>query len=169
MILLTGLDSIIESLYLDERLTEYSREGDILVNPVSITYVVNKTIIINHKNYPIDNIKYLLLKNKVISRIDFGLDGVIVNPYLLRINKNIISSNEKVNIINENLYSKVEHKFDGTNLYYPRPMSFYDHKFGSELTVIGYLMYQLGCDISDVKDPIFKNLDIIKMNNGFIL
>ena len=117
MVLLTGLDSIIESLYLDERLTEHSRDGNILVNPVSISYVINKVIIINHK--------YYLL---------------------------------------------VEHKFDGVNLYYPKPISFYDHYLNGDLTVLGYLMYQLGCDISDVKDDtIFSNLDIIKMNNGFII
>lgn len=169
MVLLTGLDSVIESLYINEKLTEHPRDGNILVNPVSITYVVNKTIIINHKYYPIENIKYLLNKNKVITRIDLGVEGSIFDPYLLRINEYIKTSNEIVNIINEDSYMSVDHKFDGINLYYPKPRSFYDHKVKSELTVIGYLMYQLGCNISDVKDPIFKNLDIIKMNNGFII
>ena len=171
MVLLTGLDSIIESLYLDERLTEHSRDGNILVNPVSISYVINKVIIINHKYYPIDNIKILLNnRNKVITRVNYEVDGVKYDPYLLRINDSIRISNEKINIINENSYMLVEHKFDGVNLYYPKPISFYDHYLSGDLTVLGYLMYQLGCDISDVKDDtIFSNLDIIKMNNGFII
>jgi hypothetical protein len=111
MVLLTGLDSIIESLYLDERLTEHSRDGNILVNPVSISYVINKVIIINHKYYPIDNIKILLNnRNKVITRVNYEVDGVKYDPYLLRINDSIRISNEKINIIDENSYMLVKHK-----------------------------------------------------------
>lgn len=170
MVLLTGLDSVIESLYLKERLTNQSKSGNILINPVNVTYTTGKTIVINHKYYPLDWIKQLVKnRNKVITRLNFNIPGSIFDPYILRINDNILSSGEYVDLIGEGFYQEVEYKFDGTKLYYPIPRSFYDHHLGDSLTALGYLSFQLGCDISDVCDSLYKNLNVIKLKNGIII
>ena len=137
MVLLTGLDSVIESLYLKERLTNQSKSGNILINPVNVTYTTGKTIVINHKYYPLDWIKQLVKnRNKVITRLNFNIPGSIFDPYILRINDNILSSGEYIDLIGEGFYQEVEYKFDGTKLYYPIPRSFYDHHLGDSLTAV---------------------------------
>lgn len=171
MILITGLDSIIESLYLRDDLTSNSKKSDILVNPVS-SYVIGKTIIISLKRYPKSRIDELLdNKNTVISRFNVGDDRVIVDPYELRMNESIMPLGKKVNIINEEMYDKVSHIFDSDNriLYYPKPMKCMDYHVNGKLTSLGYLAYQLGYSIDDVSDTEFKYLDVIKMKNGIII
>ena len=109
---MTGLDSIIESLYLREKLTCSPKASNILVNPVS-SYVVGKTVVINIKGYPSNYIDELIYnKNTIISRFDIGDNRVIFDPYELRMNENIIPLGKKVNLVNEEMYDKVDHIFD---------------------------------------------------------
>lgn len=169
---MTGLDSIIESLYLKEKLTHSVKLNGLLVNPVS-SYITRKTVIISLKSYPIDYIRELLDNgNTVISRFKVDDDRVILDPYELRMNENIIPLGKKVNLINEEIYDKIDHIFDAENemLYYPKPIRFMDCIMNGDLTVIGYLAYQLGCKLSDFNHPIqFDHLDIIKMKNGILV
>lgn len=170
MILLTGLDSVIESLYLNEDLTDLNRVKNMLVNPIDVTYLSGRTVIINHKFYPLNKIKKLVdNKNKVYSRINFNINGVIFNPYILRINDRIIPSGEIINISSENLYDKVDHTYKGGILYYPTPKYVYDYSLNGDLTVLGYLMYQIGYDLKEIDDSVQKNLNIIKLRNGLII
>lgn len=172
MVLLTGLDSIIESLYLREELTCSVKLNNLLVNPVS-SYLSRKTVIISRKNYPIEYIRELLdNKNTVISRFKVNDERVIVDPYELRMNENILPLGKKVNLINEEMYDKVNHIFDTeeNKLYYPKPLRCMDYIANGDLTVIGYLAYQLGCKLNEYNKPIqFDHLDIIKMNNGILI
>lgn len=171
MILITGLDSIIESLYLRDDLTSNSKKSDVLVNPVS-SYVIGKTIIINLKGYPRTRLDELIdNQNTVISRFDLNDDRVIVDPYELRMNDSIHPLGTKVNVINEEMYDKVNHIYDSNErvLYYPKPMKCMDYHVDGNLTLLGYLAYQLGYPIDDVTDTEFKYLDVIKMKNGIII
>ena len=168
---MTGLDSIIESLYLKEKLTCSSKASDILVNPVS-SYIIGKTIIINLKSYPISYINELLdNKNTVISRFDIGDDRVIVDPYELRMNESIIPLGRKVNVVNEEMYDKVDHVFEveDMKLYYPKPLKCIDYQVNGRLTMLGYLVYQLGYPMNEVKISEFRYLDVIKLKNGIII
>lgn len=168
MILITGLDSIIESIYLREELTCSSKSSNIVVNPVS-SYIVRKTIIINSINYPTNLIDELIGHNTIISRFDIGDDRVMIDPYELRMNERIIPLGKKVNFINEDMYDKVDHLYDREDgiLYYPKPMKCMNYCVGSELTVLGYLAYQLGYPVKSATK--FTNLDVIKLMNGLIV
>lgn len=170
MILLTGLDSVIESLYLEEELTDKNRDTNILVNPVDVTYKFGKTVIINHKYYQTDKLlKLVRNKNKVYSRVDYGIDGVKYCPYNHRINFNIIPSGEVVNLVNEYNYHEVDHYYKNGILYYPTPRIYYDYYVGKDMTALGYLLVQLGCDVSEVNDSMTMNYDVIKLRNGIIV
>lgn len=169
MVLMTGLDSIIESLYLKENLTNKVKIGNIIVNPVS-TYLVNKTVIINKKYYPFEYIDELISnKNIIISRFNLDRDDIIFDPYELRINNNIMCLGKNINLVNEHMYENINHIFDGTCLYYPKPKKYYEYHYNGSLTVLGYLLYQLGCDVSKISKTEFLNLDVIKMKNGIIV
>lgn len=170
MILLTGLDSVIESLYLDEQLTDMNRDTNILVNPVDVTYKFGKTVIINHKYYQTDKLlKLVSNKNKVYSRINYGIDGVKYCPYNHRINFKVVPSGEEVNLINEFNYNEVDHYYKNGILYYPTPKFYYDYYMNDDMTVLGYLLIQLGCDVSEVNESMNKNYDVIKLRNGIIV
>jgi hypothetical protein len=171
MILLTGLDSIIESLYLRDGLTCTFKNCTIVVNPTS-SYVANKVVIINLMNYPSNKIDELLANNNtIISRFDTGDERITIDPYELRINESIIPLGKRVDLLNEDTYDKVEHIFDDKDnkLYYPKPVKCINYHHKGNLTALGYLIYQLGYQIDEVITPRFKYLDIIKLKNGIII
>ena len=65
-----GLDSIIESIYLEDRLGSRIGDCNVFVNPENIKYLVGKLVIINSLSYPTENIQELVDNgNKVVSRI----------------------------------------------------------------------------------------------------
>ena len=57
MIYLEGLESIAESIYLDENLDNRAGNCNIFVNPDNIGYIVGKTIIINKLGYSEDKVR----------------------------------------------------------------------------------------------------------------
>lgn len=169
MVLYSGLDSIVESLYLDEEMTESIKDSSIVVNPNEslCPYIYRKVVIINHLHYPTDRIRQLKESNKVITRVNFSIRGVSFKSYELRLNRRIQLSGEEVGFINEDTYDQVEFRFDGQNLYYPSPSLYCDCIHRGALTSLGYLLYQIGYDFID--DTLFKNLDVIKLKNGLII
>jgi hypothetical protein len=170
MILLTGLDSVIESIYLEEKLTDLNRSTNILINPIDVTYVSGRIVIINHKSYPVHKLMKLIEnKNEVYSRVNFNIEGINFKPYILRINDSIIPSGEIIDISSEDLYDKVDHKFKNGILYYPTPKYYYDYHLDGNLTVLGYLLYQIGINLEILDDSIQKDLNIIKLKNGLII
>lgn len=169
MVYYSGLDSIIESLYLEENFIESIKNSNIIVNPSEklFPYLYGKVIIINHMFYPIEWIKKLTDKNRVITRLDFSIQGTIYNPYESRLNPRIYPNNESVDSVDESTYDEVEFRYDGENLYYPSPIEFTNYSDGKSLTVLGYLLYQIGYNL--IEDTLFKNLDVIKLKNGLII
>lgn len=164
MVLMTGLDSVIESLYLKEELSSKMRDCNIVVNPTS-SFVANKTVVINSKYYPTEYIDELIEnRNTVISRINMHDDRIILDPYELRINDNIRPLGNPVSVVNEYLYENIDHHFTNGILYYPKPLAYYDYMSGRNLTVLGYLLYQLGCRMNEV--PEYVEFDVIKSRVG---
>ena len=69
----SDLGSLVESIYLGIPYTDSQKNFNIIVNPLRITYLIGKTIIINRFDYPKGNIKTLITnKNKIISRVWLG-------------------------------------------------------------------------------------------------
>lgn len=166
MILLTGLDSIVESLYLKIPITDKFKDSTIIVNPDSITYLSKKTIIISKLNYSLDNINMLLSNgNTIISRI-FINDSIKFIPYLPRICDKIMWCGRYVTEeLNEENFSSVHHFYDGDKLYYPKSNSYgnvMDNK--KNLSVLGYLLYQIGENLYD--NTPFLDLDVVKLGKG---
>lgn len=68
MVLLSGVDSIIESIYLGRGLTENSFEATVIVNPDQF-YYENKIIWVNSPNYDLGKLSELSKSNVIKSRI----------------------------------------------------------------------------------------------------
>jgi hypothetical protein len=69
-----GLDSIIESIYLEDRLGSRIGDCNVFVNPENTKYLVGKLVIINSLSYPLELVSDLVDNgNSVISRIKTGL------------------------------------------------------------------------------------------------
>ena len=91
MIYFEGLESIIECIYLEDSISSRPNTCDIFVNPENITYMMGRTVIINSCEYPEDNIRTLVNNRcRVISRVYFGVPGIEVRPYILKLNDRII-------------------------------------------------------------------------------
>lgn len=166
MILLTNLDSVIESLYLDIPLTNKFRDSKIIVNPENITYLVGKTIIINKFNYSDLDIEILIKNNnKIVSRLFSNDSRVNYIPYFPRLCPNIRWNGEYVRFLNEDIYENIDYLFDGTSLYYPKCRE-YLNILGqhNECNALGYLLYQLGENI--YQETPFIDLDIVKIGKG---
>ena len=70
MIYLDSLESIIESVYLEDSLSGKVGECNVFVNPGSIKYLTSKTVVITVNDYGADKISSLLDNGcKVISRV----------------------------------------------------------------------------------------------------
>lgn len=167
MVLMTGLDSVIESLYLREDLSTKIKDSDIVVNPMS-TYIAKKVVIINKKYYPSTYIDELLSNdNTLVSRFPTYDSRIHFDPYELRMNDSIRCLGSNIDLVTENLYEEINHLFDNGILYYPKPLIFYDYMNNGYLTVLGYLLYQLGCKLE--VSTRYTELDIIKSRTGLIL
>lgn len=166
MIFLTDLRSIIEGAYLEIPISNKYKETHILVNPTKITYLSDRTIIINDPRYPIQDIQKLIINgNRVISRIKFqgAPKALIQQEYLPRLNHGIMWNGAITDSLSEDNYEDLEYFFDGKILYFPKP-----NKINLDLiniSSLGYLIYQIGYNI--YTETAFQDLDIIKIQKGF--
>ena len=168
MIYLEGLDSVIESIYLGEELSNKVGNCNIFVNPENIKYIVGKIVIINSCEYPEEQIQQLL-ENKchIISRVSRDNPGVEVRPYILRIcpqvmwNGRVIEEPMTLNNILECGFCEFD--TDEFKLYFPKFYRCSDHtpqdEFGN-LSALGWVLQQVGINI-DTKTPL-TDLDLIK-------
>ena len=177
MIKLTGIESYLEAIYLEERLTERTALADIEVNPQgSVNYIMGKTVIINCNDYSKDRVKILVggCNNKVYSRV-VGYEGVKHYPYIMRPNFDImwngevlycppdISENKDkiLGWIEEGRYDKNRVATDYPQIQFPKiygisPSLLYD-KDGN-LTILGWALHQVGVNLV----PMFKDMDLLK-------
>lgn len=178
MIYLSGLDSIIESIYLSDLLSTQIGKAQIFVNPdKKLRYITNKTIIITNTEYPLEGIHQLVDNgNKVISRVYFDSDKIEIQPYIIRINDKIrfngrdISENDIEKLDDILLKGYGEYDENEKRLYFPKikildkTEESYMDPYGN-LTELGWALHQVGVNM---KDGPLINLDILKLKKVVI-
>jgi hypothetical protein len=178
MIYLSGLDSIIESIYLSDLISTQIGKAQIFVNPNQrLKYLTNKTIIITNNDYSVDYINQLVDGgNKVISRVYFNTDKVEIQPYIIRINDKIRfngreiteDSIEKIDDILLKGYGEYDEK--EKRLYFPKIKIMdketepYMDQYGN-LTGLGWALHQVGVNM---KEGPLVNLDLLKLKKVII-
>ena len=167
MIFLDGLNSIIESIYLNENISNKPGNSTIFINPLNVKYLVGKIIIINIVNYPSEKIDILLSNNcKIISRVFIENPQIEISPYILKLDFNIMWNGRILNIF-ESLNKILEDddcSFDVNSgvLYFPK-ISYIPEEAVDEqgnLSSLGWVLQQVGINVKE--NTPFKNLDILK-------
>ena len=167
MIFLDGLNSIIESIYLGEEISNKLGNSTIFVNPGNVKYVIGKIVIINELNYPSEKIETLLNNNcKLISRVYIDNQNIELAPYILKLDFNIMWNGRVLNNFDtmNKILEEDDCAFDVSSgvLYFPKmsyiPREAVDEK--GNLSSLGWVLQQTGVNIKE--DTPFKNLDILK-------
>ena len=165
MVHFNGLESVIESIYLEDRLGNRLGDCDVFVNPENTKYLVGKLVIINSLTYPTKSITELLDNGcKVVSRVKQSIEGPIFQPYIIRIalgimfNGRVIKGKIGLDEILQDYTS-----FPGSTLYFPKldPLCYDVLDFSGNLTGIGWALHQVGVRIREGLD--FQDLDIVKL------
>lgn len=167
MIFLDGLNSIIESIYLNEEISSKPGNSTIFINPGNVKYIIGKIVIISSIDYPSEKIEKLISNNcKIISRISTENPRVELAPYILRLDFNIMWNGRTIN--NFETMNKIleddDCSFDiGSGiLYFPKlsyiPQEAMDNL--GNLSSLGWVLQQVGVNVKE--DTPFKNLDILK-------
>ena len=170
MIYFEGLDTVIESIYLDDELGNKIGECSVFINPDNTKYLIGRTVILNSTIYLESKIKELLDNgNQVISRLNLGIDGILYQPYLLRISEKIQYSGKEVYKANDYTAKDILQNYcnldpETGTLYFPKlynlPKYLLQDNFGN-LSGLGWACQQVGINIKE--DTVFKNLDVIKL------
>lgn len=169
MILFSGVDSILESIYTGIPLTDRMANATVLVNPETITYLSKKICILT-KNYDPKKAEILVKnENTVISRVtQESMKGIILDPYIPKLFENIIWNGDYVRLITPETYDNcIEFTYNSvTNiLSYPKPIEYFGEvQENGEINSMGYILYQLGENI--FPDTVFTDLDIVKQGKG---
>jgi len=165
MIFLNNLEAVIESIYLEDTLSGKIGECNVFVNPESIKYITSKTVIISIPGYDEDKIKTLISNGcKIVSRVFYDNPDIEVQPYILRLNNNIMWNGKTIYSYggSRNLIDSGLAEYSGDSLYFPKiydPSAETMDAFGN-LTSIGWALQQVGVNIKT--NTCFTNLDIIK-------
>lgn len=166
MIYLEGLESIIESIYLNDGLSDRVGECKVLVNPENPKYLTGRTIILTgNKEYPEEKISRLLENGcKIISRTFINHPLIEVQPYILRLCFDIMWNGR---IIKEcldvsDLLNSDDITYKSGTLYFPK---IYDKKISTmdeygNLNCIGWALQQVGVNVKT--ETPFINLDVLK-------
>lgn len=166
MIFINGIESIIESTYLNEIISTKISSCNIFVNPKNIKFLARKIVIINITNYQEEYIKQLLDNEcKVISRVKYDFKDVEFEPYILKINSNVfwngdtIKQPEELNDILED--DLCYYDINNNILRFPKLTDLKNviDKEGN-LSCIGWTMQQIGINLKT--NTPFVNLDILK-------
>ena len=166
MIYLEGLESVIESVYLNDPVSDKVGECKVLVNPENIKYLTGRTIILTgNKPYPEEKITKLLDNGcKIISRVYTENPNIEVQPYILRLCFDIMWNGRVINSCLDvpDLFNSEEILYKSGVLYFPKiydPRILVQDNYGN-LNCIGWALQQVGINIK--KDTPFTNLDILK-------
>ncbi len=171
MIYLEGIESLIESIYLEDNISDQPGGCNVFVNPGNIKYLTGKTIILNIKNYPEEKISQLTKNGcKIISRVYRDLPNIEVQPYILRINFGIVWNGKIVEDFRNfsDLLLKKTYEYQDGVLYFPKVFTGNNKsvdEYGN-LNCLGWALQQVGVNIKT--DTPFMNLDIVKTGK-FIL
>ena len=169
MILFSGVDSILESIYTGIPLTDRMANATVLINPSTITYLSKKICILT-KTYD-SELSEILVKNNntVISRVtQENMAWIKYDPYLPKLFENIIWNGDYIRLITPETYDNcIEFTYNSvTNvLSYPKPIEYFGEvQENGEVNSMGYILYQLGENI--FPDTVFTDLDIVKQGKG---
>ncbi len=172
MIYLEGLESIIESVYLNDRLSDKIGECKVLVNPGNIKYLTGRTIILTgNKEYPEEKISKLYDNGcKIISRTYTSNPKIEVQPYILRLSFGIMWNGRIINtcLDTSDLLDSEDIVYKSGVLYFPKiydPTISICDSYGN-LNCIGWALQQVGMNIKT--DTPFVNLDILKTGKIFL-
>ncbi len=169
MIYFSGLDSIIESIYLSDDLDNKIGSCDVFINPQNVKYLTGKTIILSMCDYPDSKIDILSSNGcHIISRIYSPREDIEVQPYILRLNFNIMWCGKIINKLEGELDSVLDKdncKYDIADrvLYFPKIYDTGIYRITDEyhnLTALGWALQQVGINIKQT--TVFENIDIIK-------
>ena len=165
MIYFDGISSVLESVYLNERLGNKSSGCNVFVNPENTTYIAGKIVIINTTDYPEEKLKELLRNGcKVISRVYNDNPEVMVHPYILRVDTNIQwNGRELIGGKPKEVLENGLMDYDSGVCYFPK-LPAVDKKdivdpYGN-LTIFGWALQQVGQNILPGSE--FSNLDLVK-------
>lgn len=170
MILFSGVDSILESIYTGIPLTDRMANATVLVNPDTITYLSKKICILTKTYDPKKSEILVKNDNTVISRvIQDNMKGIKYDPYLPKLFENITWNGDYIRLITPETYDNcVEFTYNSvTNiLSYPKPIEYFgETQDNGEVNSMGYILYQLGENL--FPDTDYVDLDIVKLGKGF--
>lgn len=168
MILFNGLPSVLESLYLEDDITDKLTSSDIIVNPISSSYLTGKTIILNMPKISKNIIEEVLRKgNTVISRIPGYNPKIKVVPYLERPLFNIFWNWKIEDKISSENMDLIDFQVDYPNIYFPKAKTWEDTMVGGFPSALGVLLHQVGQD-NVINNKLYYNLDLQKVKKGFL-
>lgn len=166
MIYLEGLESIIESVYLNDLTSEKMGECKVFVNPENIKYLTGRTVILTgNKSYPQEKIEQLFSNGcKIISRTFVDDPRIEVQPYILRICFKVMWNGKTVTNCPDitDLFDSDDIVYRSGVLYFPKiydtRIKYYDEY--KNLTCLGWASQQVGVNLKE--DTPFVDLDVIK-------
>jgi hypothetical protein len=107
--------------------------------------------------------------NRVVSRIKTGIDGVLLQPYIIRISTGIMYNGRTVKgKVTEDEILQDYCSFPDSVLYFPKlDPSYYDvlDECGN-LTALGWALHQVGVKVRDGLN--FPHLDLIKLGKAIL-
>jgi hypothetical protein len=178
MLLKNSFESVIEALYLGEALTCDLGKSDVRVNPkfdrLELDYTFGKTIILTDDLTEEQVITKLLGgNNRIISRVKYKNPEVLFQPYIMRINFNVMWNGETYKCPPNLTNSREIFKWigdigsydceDNVELYFPKilgvPENITKDKDGN-LNSLGWVLHQVGINLD--KTSKFKDLDLLK-------
>lgn len=151
MIYNSGLDSVVESIYMGCELSTNLSKCDIFVNPSQLYYLRNKIIIVSSNSVDLELIKkYESRDNIVISRLNHT--EFFYCPYDLEVNNSLRCSSIQDYTILSTQIGRLNHSYDSIrNIYYfNRPLYFFETIQKGSLTWVGYLSHQMGVITEDM-------------------
>ncbi len=155
MIKLDGLPSILEGIYLGEKLTPKLQDITVEVNPPIMKHVTSKTVVINRYDYVIP--PETGYGNTILTRIK-GIKGATYVPYLPMVLPGIMWNGMIVADLEE---AEKSYFYDSGTLYFPKIIGYECSE--TDLDWLGYIQYQIGYNFYD--SP-FRDLDLLKCRKG---
>lgn len=175
MVFNDGVESYIESIYLEEPVNSKMGACNIFVNPMEVSYIINKTIIINRLDYPLENIyKMLERRNHIISRVqlsDKSLVGrVHFEPYIMRVNYSLCWNGDVLSFPGVDIVKWLEEgqldmmpDTDKVSMFFPKLEGLSKcvvmDSLGN-LTSIGWALHQVGINLGKT----YLDMDLLKTN-----
>ena len=167
MVYFNGVLSVFESIYLGLKITDKLIYSDIVVNPISSSYLSGKTILLTIPGINPNIVNHLLNNgNSVISRIPGYDNRVKLVPYLEKPLFNIQWNGKIIDTISkDNIETDIDFEVDYPKVYFPNIKNPKNTVIDGYSTAIGYLLYQVGQD-DIINNALFDNLDVIKCKKG---